>query len=110
MRALSLLILLIYTFIAYSRNFPVACTGKNLLAMQETWVQSVGREGPLEKGMATLSSILALRSPWTEEPGGLQSSGLQRVGYDWATKHNIFKTMQRQFPSSLFDSSKIVRT
>ena len=63
MRALSLLILLIYTFIAYSRNFPVACTGKNLLAMQETWVQSVGREVPLEKGMATPSSILALRIP-----------------------------------------------
>ena len=46
---------------------------KNLLAEQETLVQSLGQEDPLEKGMATHSSILAWRSPWTEEPGGLQS-------------------------------------
>ena len=44
---------------------------KNLPAMQKTWVQSMGREDPLEKGMATHSSILALKIPWTEEPGGL---------------------------------------
>ena len=49
--------------------------------MQETWVQSLGREDPLEKGMATHSSIPAWRSPWTEEPGGSQSMGLQRVGH-----------------------------
>ena len=54
---------------------------KNLPAMQETWVQSLGQEGPLEKEMAPHSSILAWRIPWTEEPGGLQSMGLQRVGY-----------------------------
>ena len=48
---------------------------KNLPAMQETWVQSVGWEDTLEKGMATHSSILAWRIPWTEEPGGLQSTG-----------------------------------
>ena len=53
---------------------------KNLPAVQETWVQSLGREDPLEKGMATYSSILAWRIPWTEEPGGLQSMGEQRVG------------------------------
>ena len=53
---------------------------KNLPAMQETWVQSLGQEDPLEKGMATHSSILAWRIPWTEEPGRLQSVGLQRVG------------------------------
>ena len=53
---------------------------KNLPAMQETWVRSLGGEGPLEKGMATHSSILAWRIPWTEERGGLQSMGLQRVG------------------------------
>ena len=55
---------------------------KNLPAMQETWVPSLGREDPLEKGMATHSSILAWRSPWTEEPGGLQSMGSKRVGLD----------------------------
>ena len=55
---------------------------KNLPAMQETWVQSLGQEGTLEKGMATHSSILAWRIPWTEELGGLQSMGLQRVGHD----------------------------
>ena len=53
--------------------------------MQETWVQSLGREDPLEKGMATYSSILAWRIPWTEELGGLQSMGWQRVGHDWAS-------------------------
>ena len=54
----------------------VAQTVKNLLAMQETQVRSLGGEDPLEKGMATHSSILAWRIPWTEEPGGLQSMGL----------------------------------
>ena len=53
--------------------------------MLETWVWSLGWEDPLEKGMATCSSILACGIPWTEEPGGLQSVGLQRVGHDWAT-------------------------
>ena len=53
---------------------------KNLPIMQKTLVQSLGGEGPLEKGMATHSSILAWRIPWTEEPGRLQSGGLQRVG------------------------------
>ena len=48
---------------------------KNLPAMQETAVQSLGQEDPLEKGMATHSSILSWRIPWTEEPGGLQSMG-----------------------------------
>ena len=57
---------------------------KRLPAFQETWVQSLGREDPLEKEMATHSSILAWRIPWTEEPGGLQSMGSQRVGHDWA--------------------------
>ena len=52
---------------------------KNLPAMQETRVRALGREDPLEKGMATHSSILAWRIPWTEEPGGLQSMVLQRV-------------------------------
>ena len=55
---------------------------KRLPAMQETWVQSLGQEDPLEKEMATHSSILAWRIPWTEEPGGLQSAGSQRVAQD----------------------------
>ena len=53
--------------------------------MRETWVQSLGREEPLEKGTATHSSILAWRIPRTEEPGGLLSMGSQGVGHDWAT-------------------------
>ena len=52
---------------------------ENLPAMQETWARSLGREDPLEKKMAIHSSILAWRIPWTEDPGGLQSIGLQRV-------------------------------
>ena len=55
---------------------------KHLPAMQETRVQSLGWEDPLEKEMATHSSILAWRIPWTEEPGRLQSTGSQRVGHD----------------------------
>ena len=64
----------------------VAQMVKNLAAMQETWVQSLGQKNPLEKGMAAYSSILAWRIPWTEEPSGLQSIGSQRVAYDWPTK------------------------
>ena len=60
----------------------VAQTVKNPYAMQETWVRSLSWEDPLEEGMATHSSILAWRIPWTEEPGGLQSMGLQRVRHD----------------------------
>jgi len=60
----------------------VAQLVKYLPTMRETWVQSMGQEDPLEKGMATHSSILAWRIPWTEEPGGLQSMDSQRVGHD----------------------------
>ena len=56
--------------------------------MWETWVQSLGWENPLEKGIATHSSILAWRIPWTEEPGGLQSMKSQRVGHDWVPQHS----------------------
>ena len=63
----------------------VVQTVNNLPAMQETWVWSLGQEDPLEKGKATHSNILAWRTPWTEEPGGLQPTGSQRVGHDWAT-------------------------
>ena len=55
---------------------------KPLLTMQETWVRSLSQEDPLEKEMATHSSVLAWRIPWMEEPGGLQSMGSQRAGHD----------------------------
>ena len=60
----------------------VAQMVKNLAAIQETWVQSLGREDPMEKEMATHSSIPAWEIPWTEEPGGLQSTGSHRVRHD----------------------------
>ena len=59
-----------------------AQTVKNLPAMLETWVRSLSQEDPLEKGMAIHFSILTWRIPWTEDPGGLQSFGSQRVGHD----------------------------
>ena len=59
---------------------------KNLPAMQEMWVQSLGQEDPLEKGMAPHSSILAWEIPWTEEPGRLYSPWVVRVGHNLATK------------------------
>ena len=74
------------------------CMVKNLPAMQETWVWSLGQEDPLEKGRATHSSILAWRIPWREEPSRLQSVGLQRVGH-WGL------TLSVQFSRSvMFDS------
>ena len=60
----------------------MAQTVKNPFAMLETWVRSLGWEDPLEEGVATHSSILAWRNPWTEELGGLQSTGWKRVGHD----------------------------
>ena len=63
----------------------VAQMVKNLPAMWEIRVWSLGQEDPLEKEMATHSSVLAWKIPWTEEPGGLQSMGLQKVGHDWVT-------------------------
>ena len=62
-------------------DFTIAQMVKNLPAMQEIWVQSLGQEDPLEKVVATHSCTLAWKSPWTDEPGGLQSMGLQRVGH-----------------------------
>ena len=58
---------------------------KNPPSMQDTQVRSLGQENPLEEGMASHLSILAWWIPWTEEPGGLQSMGLQRVRHDWVT-------------------------
>ena len=76
----------------------VAQTVKRLPTMQETRVWSLGQEDPLEKEMATHSNIHAWKIPWTEEPGGLQSMGSQRVGHDWATS--------LQFTSSRCEEAK----
>ena len=62
---------------------------KPLPAVWETWVQSLGREDPLEEEMAPHSSTLAWKIPWTEEPGRLRSMGSQRVGHDWATSLHL---------------------
>ena len=66
----------------YSWASLVAQLVKNPPAIRETWVRSLSRDNPLEEGMATHSSILAWRIPWTEEPGQLQSTGSQEVGHD----------------------------
>ena len=71
----------------------VAQTVKNLPALQEAQVQSLGQEDPLEKGMATHSNSLAWRSPWTEEPSGLQSLGSQGVRHDFTTNTHPSNTL-----------------
>ena len=81
----------------------MAPTIKNPPAVQETRVRSLGRGDPLEKEMATHSSILAWKIPQTEEPGGLQSMGSQRVRHDWATKNtSTKKTCTQIFTLVLF--------
>ena len=65
---------------------PAGLVVKNPPAVQETWIESLGQEDPLEKEMATLSSTLAWRIPWTEEPGGLQSMASQRVWLNGMTE------------------------
>ena len=79
----------------------VAQMVKHLAAMRETPVRSLGQEDPLEKEMATLSSTLAWKIPWTEEPGRLQSMGSQRVRHNWTTSLSFFfsKTKWHQFSS-----------
>ena len=79
---------------------------KRLPAMWETWVRFLGQEDPLEKEMATHSSILAWRIPWTEEPGGLQSTGSQRVGHHWVTSLSLsFTCSQNQAAVSRQDNA-----
>ena len=80
--------------------YPVAQMVKNLPAMQETRVLSLGRKDPLEKGMPTHTSILAWRIPWTEEPGGPQCTGRHRLRHDWAS--DTAPTIQQLCPSPLF--------
>ena len=79
---------------------------KNLLAMQQTQVQSLGWKDLLEKGMATHSSILAWRIPWTEEPGRLQAIGSQRVGHDWAT--NALALCHYNYSLKTFEKNQVL--
>ena len=86
-------------------DFPVAQEVKNPPAMQKTQkarVQSLGQEDPLEKDMATPSSILVWKISWTEEPDGLQSKGSQSVAHNWTTKH----THTRNFISLMLTSDE----
>ena len=92
--------LMLYVVRIFILAFLVAQMVKNLPTVQETWVQSLGREDPLEKGLATHSSILAWRIPWTEEPGRLQSMGLHRVRLDGVT--NTCTVWQNHLTQSLF--------
>ena len=75
---------------------------KNLPAMQETQIQFLGQEDSLEKEMATNSSILGWKIPWTEEPGGLQSRSLQRI------RHNLAIKQQQQHPTNISQVKKHV--
>ena len=81
----------------------VAQTVKNPPAMQKIWVQSLGWEDPLDKGMATYSSIVVWRLTWTKEPGRLQFMGLQRVRHDWVTNTTFLQPqlscIERRFRS-----------
>ena len=85
----------------------VAQMVKRLPTMWETRVQSLGWEDLLEKEMATHSSTLAWKIPWTEEPGRLQSMGLQRVGHDWATSLSLYCMYILQSHSNLRISSDL---
>ena len=87
-------------------GFPSGSVVKNLCAseeIQETWVWSLGREDPLEEEMATHSSIHAWKMPWTEEPGGLQSMGSQRVEH---TKHTCMHTHVHVSPTLHLTTTK----
>ena len=102
---MTIILLLQFSLLLYWASL-VALLVKNLPAMQETWISTLGPEDPLEKKMATHSSILAWGVPWTEEPGGLQSVGSPRIGYTeqltltWFLyqQHTLFIT--RLFPPS----------
>ena len=80
--------------------YQCSSNGKESAVMQKTRVHSLGQEDPLEKGMAIHSSILAWRIPWTEEPGGLQFVGSQRVGHNWVTnaRSPVFSTISPPIP------------
>ena len=77
-------------------GFPCGLDSKESPAVQKTWVRSLGWRDPLEEGMATHSSILAWRIPWTEEPGRLQSMGSQRAGHDSVPKRSTAQPCDRR--------------
>ena len=82
-------------------SFLVAQTVKNPPAMWETWVRSLGQEDPWKRARQPTPVFLPGESPWTEEPGGLQSMGPQGVGHDWGTKHKHVMRRQTWTPASL---------
>ena len=86
----------------------IAQTVRNPSAIHETWVWSLGWEDPLEKGMATHSSTLAWRIPWTEEPQGLQSTAMQRAAHDWAT-NNFTLTVNLEIYSTHLELRRLLR-
>ena len=89
-------------------GFPGGSDSKESASMQEIWVWFLDWEDPLEKEMATHSSILAWRISWTEGPGGLQSTGLQRVGHSWATNtHTQVHTAVLLTAGTMLDSTSL---
>ena len=74
--------------------------------MEETQVRFLSREDPLEEEMETHFSILAWKIPWTEEPGGLQSMGLQRVGHDWVSEHIVYDHKVAKDGEALYSQQK----
>ena len=75
--------------------------------MQETQIQSLGQEDPLEEEMATQFSILTWEIPWTEEPGRLHSMGSQRVRHDWTTKHSTATTLNSHYEDKILSGKKV---
>ena len=112
-------LLLWVPFFNWPSPFPGGASGKEPTCQcrtQETRVQSLGCEDPLEMEVATHSSILAWKVPWVEEPGGLQSMGPQRVEHDWVTEHTLFRleaiwiTAKEQFLSVSFPHFHLLKT
>ena len=102
-------LLSLYCSHIFNAHTLVVQSVKNPPAMQETWVCSLGWEDPLEKGMATCSSILAWKIPRTEEPGRLQSTKSQRVGHNWVTKPPRYFIMHIYFFLPLCVTERISR-
>ena len=94
--------------IPFIPRFPGGSMVKNPAAKQETQVWSLNQEHPLEKEMATHSSILVWEIPWTEEPGGLQCMGSRRIGHDWAHTH-AFYSGATQEPGNMNSESELIK-
>ena len=94
--------------LSYIRASQVVLMVKNHLPMQEMWVWSLCREDPLEKEIATHSSILVWKIPWTEETGRLHSMGLQRVGHDWATSLSLSTFFMVHLSQSYMTTREII--